>query len=344
MEIFGMTMLMLLGVLLLLIGANLFVDGAAGIAKKLNITAFVIGMTVVAVGTSAPELAVSIKSAYTGTGDVLMGNIIGSNIYNILLILGITALIAKLPVQKNTLVIEIPFLIGISVLFLLFGVIGGQEFSRLEGGLLIALYAVYLGYMIMLAQKERKRSAQAALSGEGLVAPVEKIATAPAPRGPLGLYKKAQGSVWFLLLFTAAGLTGIIFGANLVVDNVNILADSIDNENARKILSVTVVAVGTSLPELVTSVTAAVKGNTDIALGNIIGSNIANLLLIGGLPMLMFTVSYPSSYLVDILVSIAAAAILAICVLIGRGKHINRIGGAIMLTCAAAYTAYLFFI
>lgn len=343
MDIFLMILLMLAGVVLLLVGANLFVDGAGGIAKKLKISAFVIGMTVVALGTSAPELAVSIKSAMSNSGDVLMGNIVGSNIFNILLILGISALICRIPVKKNTLTIELPFLLIVTVLFLLFATIGGRIFERWEGGVLIALFAAYMTYMIIMGLRERKKEKALLTGGSGgeINAPEPEKAQ-PVRTGLFGWYDKMKGRTWFLIIITLAGLAGVVFGADIVVNNVNGLADMIENENARKILSVTIVALGTSLPELVTSVTAAVKGDTDIALGNIIGSNIFNIIFIGGLPMLIFSVSYTSDYLVDMIIAAAAVMLLAICVLLGKGKNITRLGGALMLAATAGYLVYLF--
>lgn len=342
-----MILLIVVGLVLLVLGADLFVDGASGIAAKLRISAFVIGMTIVAFGTSAPELAVSIKSAASGSGDIAMGNVIGSNIMNILLILGISSLIRDLPVGKKTFAIELPFLIVISgILFLLTEVVTPQVLTRIDGLIFIILFVVYVVYMILEALRERKTETAAMLaSPESGEVPVKETEPSPVPKmrtGLLGAYDRMQDKVWFLIVITIVGLGFVVLGAQLVVDNVNALTELIPNDNARKILAVTVVALGTSLPELVTSVMAAVKGNTGLALGNIIGSNIMNILLILGLPTLIFGVPYSSSYFVDTLVSIGAAALLFVCVGIGKGKKINKIGGALMLASLVGYLVYLF--
>ncbi len=350
MDILLIILLIVVGLVLLVVGADLFVDGASGIAAKLRISAFVIGMTVVAFGTSAPELAVSIKSAIDGSGDIAMGNVVGSNIMNILLILGVSSLIRNLPVGKKTVAVELPFLIIISgVLFLLTEVVTPNELTRIDGLIFIILFVIYIVYMVLGALHDRKVEAATMLASPTDVAnnetPIKETEPSPAIKtrnGLLGAYDRMQDKIWFLIVITIAGLGFVVLGAQLVVDNVNALTAMIENDNARKILSITVVALGTSLPELVTSVMAAIKGNTGLALGNIIGSNIMNILLILGLPTLIFGIPYESSFLVDILVSIGAATLLLVCVGIGKGKKINKAGGAIMLASLVGYLIYLF--
>lgn len=354
MEIFIMILLIIVGMGLLILGADLFVDGAGGIAEKLRVSAFVIGMTIVAFGTSAPELAVSIKSMVSGNGDIAMGNAIGSNIMNILLILGISAIIRKLPVEKKTMFVEVPFLIAASVVLLLVAeVSGAMEITHLEGGLLVVLLAVYVGYMIIGAVRERKL-----IKASAGITPLDGTAIASCGAGGAsipdgatidstvkkdsGLLARLKSKVWFLIIMTIVGLMFVVLGAQLVVDNVDMLTAMMPEGNAKKIISVTVVALGTSLPELVTSVTAAIKGNTGLALGNIIGSNVLNILLILGLPSLIFSAAYTSSFLVDILVSIGAAVLLLASVGIGKGKAITRTGGVLMLVGLAGYLVYLF--
>lgn len=350
MEIFIMILLILIGMGLLIFGADLFVDGASGIAEKLRVSAFVIGMTIVAFGTSAPELAVSIKSLLSNNGDIAMGNAVGSNIMNILLILGISSIIRKLPVEKKTTFIEVPFLIAVSVVLLLIAEVGDtRAITHLEGGLLVLLLAVYVAYMVIGAIRERKltnngaAAALVAAGGPTSIAPTPApIDTAAPPPKSDNLLTRLKGKMWFLIVITVVGLAFVVLGAQLVVDNVDMLTAMMPEGNAKKIISVTVVALGTSLPELVTSVTAAVKGNTGLALGNIIGSNILNIVLILGLPALLFSAAYTTSYLPDMLFSIGAAVLLLVCVGIGKGKAINRVGGILMLLCLASYLVYLF--
>ncbi len=359
MDIFVSILLIVIGLALLTFGANFFVDGASGIAEKLKISVFVIGMTIVAFGTSAPELAVSIKSAISGNGDIAMGNAIGSNIINILLILGVAACIRPLTVKKKTAMIEIPFLIAITGLLIIMTLVGGAAeghagvITRWEGGILIAFLAVYVAYMVASGVRERRAEKQ--LSAERLpVADPETLDMAASgapqvraekpPRGGLfGLYDRLKTHTWFLIIITLAGLAGVVFGAEFVVSNVDKLTGMMNDSNIwKKILSVTVVALGTSLPELVTSIVAAAKGNTDLALGNIIGSNILNILIILGLPALIAPIAFVSDYLWDVVFALGAAVLLLFCVLIGRGKAITRVGGVIMLLSLGGYLTYLF--
>ncbi|MDE7307039.1 MAG: calcium/sodium antiporter [Clostridia bacterium] len=294
--------LLVVGFVLLVKGADFFVDGSAGIAKKLKISTFIIGVTVVAIGTSAPELAVTIVDATAGTGDLIMGNILGSNALNVLLILGLSAVICKLPTEKTNRMIDMPFLIFVSALFLIFGIfVGPYAFGTTDGGetfldatmpwycglILLVLYIGFMAYNVVLAKKQSKAGLEQAtavsvadpLSGnaeangasdEGLMAKIKAG------------YAKMLSKVWFLIVIAIVGLLMVVGGATLVVNSartVSVDLIGIDPE----IVALTVVAFGTSLPELITSVSAAKKGDVGIATGNIIGSNIANILLIGGM-------------------------------------------------------------
>lgn len=338
MDVFSLIIMVLVGIALLIVGANIFVDGASGLAKKLKIPDIIIGMTIVAFGTSAPELAVSISSAISGTGDVLLGNVVGSNIFNILLILGITALICKVPVQKKLLIIELPFLLIISILFVVFSQLGDNELTQVEGVILFSLFVVYIIYMVFTMISERKREATQ-LDGQALEQKQEQ--DEPQKKGIFGLYQRAcKNSIW-LIVFVLIGLAGVVFGADFVVTNITTLSEKIDNPDAQKILAVLVVALGTSLPELVTSVTAACKGKTDIAMGNIIGSNIFNILLITGLPVMIFGITFTADYLFDLVFAACAVVLLGICLLINRGKGLNKLSGVLLLTALAGYLVYL---
>ncbi|MDE7083834.1 MAG: calcium/sodium antiporter [Clostridia bacterium] len=347
--IFWVVML-LLGFVLLVKGADFFVDGAAGIAAKLKVSTFIIGLTVVALGTSAPEAAVSIIGGIkTAMGDssgaeVIMGNVLGSNIMNILLILGISALICKLPVEKSSRYIEIPFLIIISLIFLLLGDLGGG-FQWYDGLILVALYACFMAYTIIMA----KRSKQPALLDESAVS-ATAVAGAAVGEGFIARakvkYEELKTKVWFLIILTIVGLGMVVGGAQLVVEGATYIAQDLIGIPAN-IVALTVVAFGTSLPELVTSVSAARKGDTGLAIGNIIGSNIANILLVAGLGFVstggagaIFTkpeIWYGN--LMDGYLSIIAAALL-----FGfsffKGNKLGRAAGVTFLVVLAGYFTY----
>lgn len=347
--IFWVVML-LIGFVLLVKGADFFVDGAAGIAEKLHVSTFIIGLTVVALGTSAPEAAVSIIGGIkTAMGDpsgaeVIMGNVLGSNIMNILLILGISALVCKLPVEKSSRYVEIPFLIIISLIFLLLGDIQGG-FQWYDGLILVALYAGFMTYTILMA----KRSRQPELLNESAPA-ATAVAGAPEGEGFIARarfkYAELKSKVWFLIVLTVIGLGMVVGGAQLVVEGATYIAQDLIGIPTN-IVALTVVAFGTSLPELVTSVSAARKGDTGLAIGNIIGSNIANLLLVAGLGFIstggagaIFTkpeIWYGN--LMDGYVSIIAAALL-----LGfsffKGNKLGKAAGVTFLVVLVGYFTY----
>ncbi len=337
--------LLLLGFVLLVKGADFFVDGASGIAKKLKISTFIIGATVVALGTSAPELAVTVVDALGSTGELIVGNILGSNVINVFLILGISAVICKLPVEKTTRIIDLPFLIFVSALFVLFGALG-NSFAWWEGLILVVLYAAFMAYNIVLAKKQTKVLLEEATAvsvpfdGENAAADAAPISWWGRVKSK---YEELKDKVWFLILITVVGLIMVVGGATLVVNaartvSVNIIG--IDTE----IVALTVVAFGTSLPELVTSVSAARKGDVGIASGNIIGSNIANILLIGGVGALCKGsegLPFTTEGLVCGLVSLfAAVLIFSSCW--GKTKSLGRIAGIAMLVCLGLYYVFIF--
>ncbi len=341
--------LLIVGFVLLVKGADFFVDGAAGIAKKLHVSTFIIGLTVVALGTSAPEAAVSviggIKTALgePSGAEVIMGNVLGSNMINILLILGLSAMITKIPVEKSSRYIEIPFLIIISLIFILLGDIGGG-YAWYDGLILIALYGGFMAYTIIMA----KRTGPVLLDEEA-TASATAAAVGGAPRtGIMGFLDKAKAKygelcekTWFLIIITIVGLGMVVGGAQLVVDNATLIAQELFHLPT-SIIALTVVAFGTSLPELVTSVTAARKGDMGLATGNIIGSNIANILLIAGLGFVCTGaagVVFDLNALLDGYMSIIAAA-----VLLGfsffKGNKLGRIAGSVMLVLLTGYFTY----
>lgn len=344
----GYILAVVVGFVLLIKGADLFVDGAAGIAEKLHVSSLVIGLTIVAVGTSTPEAAVSVIGGIkavmgdTEAASVIMGNVLGSNMINILLILGLCALIARIPVAKSSRYFEIPFLIIISLLFILVGDIG-NGFTWYDGLILIGLYIVFMVYNIIMA----KRTAQPALLEAGAVTVVSSEQKT-VRQGLGGLmdrislrYAELKQKTWFLIVITIVGLGIVVLGAQLVVDGATYIAQDLF-KIPTSIVAITVVAFGTSLPELVTSVSAARKGDMGIATGNIIGSNIANLLLIAGLGFVSSGaagVPFDPSSLADGYMSIVAAAALLIFSFF-RDNKLGKAAGITFMVLLVAYYAY----
>ncbi|MCM1055058.1 MAG: calcium/sodium antiporter [Bacteroides sp.] len=296
-------------------GADIFVDSASQIAAKLKVPLIVIGLTVVAFGTSAPEAAISITSAFQNNAGIAVGNVIGSNIMNILLILGISSLICGLPVKKTTFRYEIPFVILITAVLLVLGIPGGS-LSRIDGLIFILLFAVFMGYLIKLS-----RSGDSSLADD-----VPEI--------------DENASMIKMILLVILGLVMIVLGSNFTVSGATRIAEVIGLDD--RVIGLTVVAFGTSLPELVTCIQAARKNKTDIAIGNIIGSNIFNILFVVGISALVSPapIAFENSFITDSAVAIDAAVLLWLLVL--KNKRISRLGGAIMLICYAGYFTYLF--
>ena len=298
--------LLALGFVMLVKGSDWFVDGAAGIAAKFRIPQIIIGLTIVAMGTSAPEAAVSITAAMGGSADITVGNIVGSNILNVLVILGLASAIVPVAVGKSTLKIDIPFMIAISVIFLLLGWDG--TITRIDGLVLIALFVGYIGYMIWEALHSNE---------EG-----DEIKDMP---------------IWKMLLSTVIGLALVVWGADVAVGAATKLAQIFGM--SERFIGLTVVALGTSLPELFTSVTAARKGNADIAIGNIVGSNIFNILFVVGLSSMVINVPFAANFRIDMLVAIAACVFIWLAAL--KSKKLARWAGFTMLLGYVGYFIYL---
>ena len=333
--------LLIIGFVLLVKGADFFVDGASGIAKKLKVSTFIIGVTVVALGTSAPEAAVTIMDALAGSGELIVGNILGSNVINIFLILGVSAIVCNLPVEKTTRFIDLPFLIFVSALFILLGYLGGS-FTWWEGLILLLLYCAFMAYNIVLALKQSKVSLEEATAVSVVAGEVSNEAVNWYQKLKAG-YEKLKTKVWFLIIITVGGLAMVVGGAQLVVTSAQYIAEDLIGIPA-EIVALTVVAFGTSLPELVTSVSAAKKGDVGIATGNIIGSNIANLLLIGGLGAICTGgngLPYSTEGLISGLVSLFAAVLIFGCSF-GKTKSLGKIAGIIMLVCLVTYYGFVF--
>lgn len=334
--------LLLLGFVLVVKGADFFVDGAAGIAKKLHVSSFIIGVTVVAIGTSAPELAVTIVDVIQSGGELVLGNVLGSNIMNIFLILGISAILSRLPIEKSTRMVDLPGLIVVSVMTIMFGWTE-SKIVWWEGLILLLLFLSFMAYNIVLATKQSK--AAQLMGGESQVESVsEEKAEAK------GIYQKYKAGyeilldrVWFLIIIAIVGLGMVVGGAQLVVMSARYIAVDVIGIDP-EIIAFTVVAIGTSLPELMTSVSAARKGDVGIATGNIIGSNIANLLLIigvGGLAAAGNGILFTMEALIGGVIS-TFAAVLVWGFSFTKTKSLTRVAGIVMLVCLVAYYAFLF--
>lgn len=328
--------LLVLGFALLVKGADWFVEGSAGIAGKCKISPLVIGLTVVAFGTSAPELAVSVTSAIQHSTDISIGNVVGSNICNILLILGLSALLHALPVQRNSLRLDLPVLLLASAMLIGLG-IWNRALEWWDGLILLLVFSGYMYLLLRGALKEQKRLKSLP---QGSAEP-EKRET--KERGKLGQWlEKMEEKTWFLILLSVVGLAMVVGGGTLLVNAARYIAEYF--HVSERIIGLTVVAIGTSLPELVTSVVAALKGETDIAVGNIIGSNIFNIFMVAGIASLFYPLTFTlQGNLVDAVVAFAAAALLFILSLF-KGHKLGKVAGAVMLSCFIGYYVYLFLI
>lgn len=269
---------LVIGFSMLVKGADWFVDGASALARRFGIPQMVIALTVVAMGTSAPEVAVSLSAALRGNADITIGSVVGSNILNILIILGVSAMATDLEVAKSTIRSEIPIMLAVTAVLMLMGIDGAVE--RSNSLLLLLLFAGYLGYLYWLAKQGGEEAAEAFVDQ-----PLKKC-----------------------VMMTVIGLVLIVWGSSITVDMASDVARRFGL--SERIIGLTIVSLGTSLPELFTSVNAALKGNADIAIGNIVGSNIFNILFIVGLSGLIGPVAFADVFLIDTLVAMAAAVLL----------------------------------
>ena len=301
-------LLLTVGFVFLVKGADWFVEGAAGIAKKLGIPQLVIGLTIVAMGTSMPEAAVSITSALSGSAGISIGIVVGSNILNILIILGITAVLTNVRIQKTTFRYEIPFMIGITIILMAFGITGNQ-ITFLEGILFWLLFLIFLGYLFVISKK-------------GSVQDEEEIKELPLWKGVLGII---------------IGGILVVKGSDFAVEGATEIARYFGM--SERFIGLTIVAFGTSLPELVTSVTAARRGNADIAIGNIVGSNIFNILFVIGTTALICNVPFDQKFVIDTIVAIFSGILLWAGTI--RYKELRKNCGIVMLLCYAGYFIYL---
>ena len=306
--------LLIVGFILLIKGADIFVDGASSTAANFKVSKMLIGLTIIAFGTSAPEFAVSMQALASGSTDIVLGNVIGSNIINILLILGLAALVKPIKVRANTIRKELPICLLISVLlvvlFLDIQISGRSEnlITRSDGVAIILFFLVFLYYLIALAHKKKsERKAE-----------------------------KAKFKLSVSLLLVLVGIVGVIIGSQMIVNSATIIATNLGVPE--RVIALTIIAFGTSLPELVTTVTAARKGEADLAVGNIIGSNIFNICIVLGVPVAIFGTVTPGSFqMVDLVMLVVSAIVLFI--FARTQKKISRREGILMLIAFAAYYA-----
>lgn len=304
------TVLLAVGFVMLIKGADWFVDGAASLAAKFGIPQLVIGLTIVAMGTSAPEAAVSISAALQDNAGITIGNVVGSNILNVLVILGLASVIIPIAVKKSTIRYEIPFTILVTGVLAVLG-LWDNEISRLEGVILWVLFIVYLAYLFVMTKK----------------------GDADAEENESKLDK-----VWKMAVFILVGGGLIVWGSDVTVDAATKIAGYFGMTD--RLIGLTIVALGTSLPELITSVTAAKKGNADIAIGNIVGSNLFNILFVVGTTALITPVVYAQNFIVDSIVAVVVMVLLWFLV-INKDKKLKRWGGVILLIGYVGYFIYL---
>ena len=309
---------LLVGLGLIVLGADWLVEGASSIARKAGVSEFVIGLTIVGFGTSCPELVVSLTGAFEGNADIAIGNVVGSNIFNVLFILGLTALVCPVSMTKGNRKKDIPLTLIVTLLFLALGLnhtlwgIGEADcLSRWEGVLFLTIFAAYVTHSFLKGQ------------------PTEEGAGESKSR-KLGL----------AILLVVAGLAGLIFGGNLFVDSATDFARMLGVSD--KFIAVTILAGGTSLPELATSLVAALKGRDQLALGNILGSNVFNILLILGSSALITPLSLASVTYIDALVLALSMLLLLLWAYTGNRERIDRWEGIAMLLLFGAYYTYLF--
>ncbi len=312
MELLLNFVLLIVGFVLLVKGADFFVDGASSVAKMLKVPSLIIGLMIVAMGTSLPETSVSVSAALANKNELAIANAVGSNIFNLMVVCGVCAVLCPLVVQKSTFLKEYPMSVGAAALLLVFG-LTGMLVGHIEGGILLACFVVFLLWMIFSALKARKQSADSAAEEDQKILPV-----------------------WKCILFIIGGAAAIVFGGNFVVDSASFIALTFGmSEN---LVGLTIVAFGTSLPELVTSAVAAKKKEVDMALGNVIGSNIFNILMVLGISGAISPMTFTTENAVDLAVLIGFSALVWLfCIF---KQRLERWQGGVMLVLYAGYVVY----
>lgn len=311
---------LIVGFIFLIKGADFFVDGSASVAKRLRVPSIIIGMTVVAMGTSLPECAVSVTASITNNNSLAVSNAVGSNIFNLMVVCGVCALFTPLAVQRDTLKRDLPFSIIVAGLLLVLGYFG-MTLGRVDGIILLVVFAVFLVIMVKSALKARRDGDITAAEQEDQEI-ADEVEILP---------------VWKCIVFIVVGAIGIALGGDAVVNGASVIAAEFGL--SQTLIGLTIVALGTSLPELVTSIVAARKNEVDMALGNVIGSNIFNILLVLGVAAAISPVKFLTDNIIDTVVLIAMS--LVVLVFAWTSKMIDRREGATMLGMYAVYMAYI---
>ncbi len=325
MEIILPAILIIIGFVLLIKGADFLVEGSSDIAKRFHIPEIVIGLTIVSIGTSLPELLVSINSATKGFSDMSLGNVIGSNICNFLLILGVSSALRRLKLKKETRYIEVPLCILYTIIFTILCNTGNM-ITRVEAVILLVLFNIFIGYTVAMGIKGEKYDEETLIDEDD---ETEKAAK-----------EKDPGSIWRNIIQILVGIVALKFGGDFIVDNSVIIAEYFNI--SEKIISLTIIAIGTSLPELVTSVIAALKGNSDISVGNIIGSNIFNMTFIIGIAALIKPITFNIEYNTDLIVLFVASIGLFLFQYIPPKNMMSKRNGVMYLVGYVAYMISLF--
>lgn len=318
MDILIQSLILLGGLILILLGANYLVDGASSVAKKFGISEFIIGLTIVGIGTSTPEMVISYLSAFQGNADLAIGNVIGSNILNTLLILGITALISPIVITRDNLKKDIPINIAVTMLLIFLGMnfsifgVGEDSLSRVDGIILLAIFVWYFW-----SSFKSDKSATDEEDGEDI----------------------AERKTWLSALMIAGGLAALVIGGRFFVNSATTLAKILGI--SEKFIAVTIVAAGTSMPELATSIVAALKGRGQLALGNVLGSNIFNILLILGGSALIHPLSFASMTTIDLGIVMVCTIFIFLSAFLFKKKELDRVEGAIFILMEAGYMWYL---
>lgn len=302
-----------IGVVMVLWGADRLTEGASALARRLRVPEIVIGLTIVAAGTSAPEMFVSLVSALKGTPDMAVGNVVGSNIFNTLLIVGCSAMVAPMVISVSTVKKDMPFAVGASIL-LLGAILIGRDVSRLDGLVLLACFVLFMVYTFRVAMQKPADGSEAEAA-------------------------QKPGNVWLNLLYVAAGLAGLVLGSNLFVESASDVARQLDVSEG--VIGLTIVAGGTSLPELATSVVAARKGQSAIAIGNVIGSNVFNILLILGLTATISPMAVQGITVVDLAVMLLS--VLMVWGFAYTKYTVARWEGAVLTAVFVAYMGWLMY-
>lgn len=309
---------LIIGFVFLVKGADLFVEGSSSIAKKLKVPSIVIGLTIVAIGTSLPEAAVSITASVTNNNALAISNVLGSNIFNLMVVIGVCAILTPVAVQKDVVRRDLPFSVICALLLLVLGYMGSMSLGRVDGIILLLLYIAFLGFMIYTAMKAREAGNE---NSSEVVAEAEEIKIMSVPKS---------------ILFIVIGAVGIMIGGDVVVDSAVNIATSFGM--SQTLVGLTIVALGTSLPELVTSVVAAKKKEVDMALGNAIGSNVANILMILGIASSISPIPFHMEDLIDICVLVVFS--LLIWLFAWTKKRIDKGEGLVMVVLYVIYVVY----